>query len=200
VLGTGGYESVILWPFPQKKQLIPPIPKPSNYLGLEKAHPMVIRFDGAYWYFQPPETQPGRTAHQAHGTPLGVNINSNNSFPLMMEAHQRLVGPVRLARCGEVDVEIENRDAMSGDVSLGVMLGDSESPNKATLYLGEKQLEGRQVALLRPPPLFETLRFAVPPRAALRRFDEITVSLLTDPEHAMVAPKIAIQQFELLPR
>jgi hypothetical protein len=200
VLGTGGYESVILWPFPQKKQLIPPIPKPSNYLGLEKAHPMVIRFDGAYWYFQPPETQPGRTAHQAHGTPLGVNINSNNSFPLMMEAHERLVGPVRLARCGELDVEIENRDAMSGDVSLGVMLGDSESPNKATLYLGEKQLEGRQVALFRPPPLFETLRFAVPPRPALRKFDEITVTLLTDPEHAMVAPKIAIQQFELFPR
>src|SRR5579863_2931145 len=55
--GPGGFESVILWPFPQKKQIIPPIPEPSNYLGLDRARPMVIRFDGAYWYFQPPETQ-----------------------------------------------------------------------------------------------------------------------------------------------
>ena len=199
-LGTGGYESVVLWPFPRKKQLIPPIPEPANYLGLDRSHPMIIRFDGAYWYFQPPETQPGRTAHQARGTPLGLDIQASNSFPLMMEAHQRLVGPVRLARCGEIDVEIESRDEGPGAVSLGILLGNSESPGKATLYLGQKPLEDRSPALLRRSPAFERLRFPVPPRTAIRKFDEITVILSPDPEHALVAPKIAIQQFELTPR
>ena len=130
-LGPGGFESVILWPFPPKKQIIPPLPAPRDYLGIEKSRPLTIRFDGAYWYFQPPETQPGRTAHQAHGTPLTANIQSVNTLPLMMEAHQRLIGPVRLSRCGEIDVQIQNRDNLAGPLSIGLLLGDSQSPEQA---------------------------------------------------------------------
>jgi hypothetical protein len=48
--------------------------------------------------------------------------------------------------------------------------------------------------------VFETLRFSVPAGARIGKFDEITVMLVPDIEHALVAPKIAIQQFQLLPR
>jgi hypothetical protein len=201
-LGPGGFQSVILWPFPPKKQLIPPVPAPVNYLGPERAHPLTIRFDGAYWYFEPPDTGPGWTAHQAQGTPLGVNIESVNSFPLMMEAHQQLIGPVRLSRCGEIDVVIENRDNLRGAISLGLLLGDSHSPGKPTLYLGQKEIETTLSGFFyyKTAPVSETLRFAIPRPAPMRRFDEITVMVLPDPEHSMAGPKIAIQEFDLLPR
>ena len=200
--GPGGFESVILWPFPPKKQIIPPMPAPRNFLGPEKSRPMVIRFDGAYWYFQPPDTGPGRTAHQAHGTPLAVNIQSTDEFPLMMEAHQRLIGPVRLSRCREIDVEIQNRDNVRGALSLGLMLGDSELPGKPTLYLGQKEIETTMPGFFsyKTGPVFETIRFAIPAAAPIRRFDEITVMVLPDFEHSMIGPKIAIEQFELQPR
>ena len=201
-VGPGGFQSVILWPLPPKKQIIAPLPEPRNFLGLEKSRPTIIRFDGAYWYFQPPETEPGRMAHQAKGSPLAVNIQSVNSFPLMMEAHQQLVGPVRLSRCGEIDVEIENRDNLRGALSLGLMLGDSQLPNKPTLYLGKKEIESSLPSFFsyKLAPAFETLRFAIPPTASLRKFDEITVMLLPEEEHSMIGPKIAISQFELQPR
>lgn len=201
-LGPGGFESVILWPFPPKKQIIAPVPAPRNYLGLEKSRPTVIRFDGAYWYFQPPDAEPGRTAHQAHGTPLSVNLQSSNSFPLVMEAHQRLIGPVRLSRCGEIDVTIQNRDNLRGEISLGVLLADSTLPKKATLYLGRKDIQTSLPGFFyfKPSPVFETLRFAVPATGAIRKFDEITIMLLPEVEHSMVGPRIAIEQFELQPR
>jgi hypothetical protein len=201
-LGAGGFESVILWPFPPKKQIIPPLPAPRNYLGMEKSRPLTIRFDGAYWYFQPPETQPGRTAHQAHGTPLTANIQSVNTLPLMMEAHQRLIGPVRLSRCGEIDVQIQNRDNLPGPLSIALLLGDSQFPSRPGLYLGKKEVETSLPGFFyyKPAPVFETVRFAIPAAASLRKFDQITVLLLPEIAHSTVAPKIAIEQFELFPR
>jgi hypothetical protein len=44
------------------------------------------------------------------------------------------------------------------------------------------------------------LRFDVPASARLRGFDQIVVMFLTDPQHALVGPKIAIEEFRLLPR
>jgi hypothetical protein len=201
-LGSGGFESVILWPIPPKKQIIPPVPAPTNLLGPEKSRPMVIRFDGAYWYFQPPDTRPGRTAHQAHGNPLSVNIEANNSFPLMMEAHQRLIGPVRLSRCAEIDVEIQNRDNVRGPLSLGLVLADSGLPNRPSLFLGKKEIETSMPGFFyyKTAPAFETIRFAIPAAAPIRKFDEITVMLLPELEHSMIGPKVAIEEFELLPR
>jgi hypothetical protein len=198
----GGFESVILWPIPPKKQIIPPVPEPRNFLGPGRSRPMIIRFDGTYWYYQRPEKRPGRTAHQAHGNPMTVDIESSNSLPVVMEAHQRLIGPVRLSRCGDIDVEIENRDNVRGALSLGLLLADSTQPNKPTLYLGSKEIQTSMPGFFfeKTAPVLETLRFAIPTTGAMRKFDQITVMLLPDVEHFMVGPKIAIEQFELQPR
>lgn len=200
--GPGGFESLILWPFPPKKQLIPPVPAPRNYLGMEKSRPLTIRFDGAYWYFQPPDTQPGRTAHKAHGTPLTANIQSVNTFPLIMEAHQQLIGPVRLSRCGEIEVEIQNRDHLNGALSMALQVSDSQYPNRPSLYLGKKEIETSVSGLFshETVPAFETIRFTIPEAAPIRKFDQITVMLLPEIERSTVGPRIAIEQFELFPR
>lgn len=201
-MGWGGYESIILWPPPQKKQIIPPLPPRTDLLAPGTSRPLIIRFDGPYWYFQPPEKEPGPTAHRAHGTPLSTHIRSNNSFPLIMEAHQHLGGAIRLTRCREMQVEVENREDEPSAVVLAVLLTDSTLPGKPTLHLGQQVLKTTlpDQGKLKGSPSFETLRFAVPAHAKVRKFDEITVMLLRDMGPALVGPKIAIQQFQFLPR
>jgi hypothetical protein len=199
---THGYESVILWPYPEKKQFMPPIPQEDSLLTPGAKRSVIIHFDGAYWYLQPPAERPGTMAHQARGTPVSVDIKSNNSNPLLMRAHQRLSAEVLLAHCREIDIGIENRDDKATSISLALLLTDGRSPQKRTLYLGERPVVSTQTghASFKRPPAFETLRFSVPARGEIRKFSEITVLMLPDIEHSYVAPKIAILQFQLFPR
>ena len=99
-------------------------------------------------------------------------------------------------------MRVENRDNTEGIVSLGVLLTDEESSPKRTLYLGEQPIVSTEPGqfFVKTKPAYETLRFAVPADATLRKFNEITVLFLPDIEHTYVAPRIAIQQFELFPR
>ena len=200
--GLGGYESLILWPPPLKEQIIPPIPAQEPFLALGTTRPFIIPFDGSYWYVEPPDKLPGPTAHEAHGTPLGAEIQSNNFIPLTMAAHQLLSAPVPTARCGQIEVEIENLDNRSGVIAMAILLADSTSSGRPTLYLGQQPIVSTEPGhfAFKSVPLFETLRFSIPPGANIRTFNEITVMMLPDIEHAFVAPKIAIQQFQLFPR
>jgi hypothetical protein len=187
-----GYESVVLWPYPPRKQVVAPI-ELTPLLKAGTTQPAVIRFDGQYWYLQPPDEHPGPQTHQAQGTPLDVHIASANSFPLTMEAHQFLRTPIRLARCREIQVEIENRETGPGLIGMAVWLKNSAEAGAPALYLGQQPIAGSA-------PDEETLAFAVPASGRIRRFDEITVMMLPDEGHQMVGPRIAIEQFELLPR
>jgi hypothetical protein len=45
-----------------------------------------------------------------------------------------------------------------------------------------------------------SLSYSVPENSPIRKFDEITVMVLPDIEHEFVAPKIAVEQFQLFPR
>ena len=200
--GISGYESIILWPNPPKKQIIAPLPPLISPLDRLRSKPMVIRFDGAYWYFQPPGKQPGPRAHQAHGSPLAVHIQANNFFPLVMEAHQNLAASIRLSRCRGIEVDIQNRNDHPGAIALAIFLGDSSAPGKPPVYLGQQPDMSTEPGHFsaRSFPADEKLRFAIPERAAIRKFDEITVLFLPDAEQFEVGPKIAIQDFDLLPR
>jgi hypothetical protein len=200
--GVGGYESIILWPPPQKKQIIPPLPTQASLLAPGSTRPLVIRFDGPYWFLQPPDTRPGPTAHQARGTPIAVNIKSGNYVPLAMEAHQSLGAAIRLSRCREIQISVESRDNEPGDVVMAVLLSDSASPQNPRLLLGQQLVISNDPGnpAFRAAPSFKTLQFSIPAHASIRRFDEITVELIPDVEHSLVAPRIAIQQFQLLPR
>jgi hypothetical protein len=199
--GLGGYESLILWPVPEKKQIVPPLPEIS-FLAPGTTQPLVIPFNGQYWYVQSPNKIPGPTAHQAHGTPIGDEIASINSMPLIMDAHQTLGASIRITRCREIQVEIENRDNRIGVIALAVLLTDTASPKNPTLYLGQHSIVSTELEHFsyKSVSVFETLRFSVPASAKMRRFDEITVMMLPDIEHAFIGPKIAIKQFKLFPR
>ena len=201
-LNLDGYESVVLSPYPDKKQVLPPVLLHKELLAPGTTRPLVIRFTGPYWFVQPPHSKPGPAAHQAHGTPIGVNIASINRTPLVMQAHQYLSAPVRTSRCREIQVEIENNDNTAGVISFALLLTDGTSPKKPTLYLGQQTLTSSEPGkfAIKQSPVFETLTFVVPENPSVRKFDEISVVLLPDSAHEFVAPKIAIQQFQLFPR
>lgn len=197
-----GYESVVLWPYPDKKPVVPPVLLRKERLAPGTTRPLVIRFTGPYWFVQPPHTKPGPAAHQAHGTPIGVNIASINRTPLVMQAHQYLSAPVRISRCREIRVEIENNDNTAGAISFALLLIDGTSLKKPTLYLGQQTLKSSVPGkfAIKQSPVFETLTFAVPENPSVRKFDELSVVLLPDSAYEFTAPKIAIQQFQLFPR
>lgn len=199
--GRDGYESIVLWPLPEKKQIIPPLPARTNLLAPGTFKPLIIRFDGPYFYFQAGR-RPDSASHQAQGTPLGVHIEAANSIPLSIEARQTLSTAIPIARCGEMEVDIQNRDNQPGTIAMAVLLRDSTKPRKPALYLGQQPIESTQPMhfTFKSAPVFETLRFAVPAHASFRAFDEITVMLLPDENHALVGPKIAIREFQLFPR
>lgn len=201
-LGTSGYESLVLWPFPKKKDLLPPIAAPSPLLAPGTKEPLVLRFDGTYNYVQPPDEGPGPNAHRAHGTPLNVDIASSNEWPVMMDAHQDLPGSIPIARCSEIQVQIANGDNRPGIISLGLMLIDGTAGTRHTAYLDQQPIVSTEPGhfFFKASPVSETLRFSVPAGVKLRKFSEITVLVLPDVEHTFVTPKIAIREFRLLPR
>jgi hypothetical protein len=197
-----GYQSIILWPVPEKKQILPPLPAQTSLLAPGTTKPLVIRFDGPYWYFQPPGKRPSPTAHQAQGTPLAIDIHANNFISLIMEAHQTLGSPIPLARCREIQVDIQNRDNHQGVINLALLLTDAASPGRPQLYLGQQPVVSSQPGnfTVKSSPAGETLRFPIPSPAKIRKFDEITVMFFPDGANYDQGPKVAIQQFELIPR
>jgi hypothetical protein len=199
--GPGGFESLILWPTPPKKQIIAPIPAVNPLLELGSKRPLVIRFDGDYRYVQEPNQSPGPHAHKSHASPLQVNIQSNNGIGVFMNAHQELATPIPVSRCREIQVEVENEDNRKGMIYLGLLLKDT-STHQDPFYTGQQLITSTDPAnfMIKFAPVAETLRFEIPAPSPIRKFDEITVVVLPDIEHQFYAPKIAIRQFELLPR
>lgn len=200
--GISGYESIILWPVPEKKPIIAPLPADVALAAERAARPIVIRFNGPYWYFQPPGRGPSPTAHQAHGTPLTVNVAANNFAPLNMEAVQSLDAPIPISRCGELQVEIENHDNTRGEIQIGVVLIDSSAPGKPSLSLGSQPVPSSEFERfsVKVAPVDEVLRFPIPLNAPIHKFDQMMVVYSSGWEHWQLGAKIAVEQFEILPR
>jgi hypothetical protein len=201
-LGSG-YRGIILWTPPKKKErIVAPTRLNIAQSGISNRRPMVIPFDGPYWYFQRPHAGPGRNPHIAHGEPSGVNIRSVDGFPLLMEAHQKLDTSIELGCCRALEVDIRNSDNMPGGIVLAVTLTDSLSPGMPSLQLGGQQVVSSEADrfTIKSSAVEEALRFTIPPKEGLRKFDEIGVVFLPAPERSMIALKVEIQQFVLLPR
>lgn len=196
------YESIILWPVARKKDTVPPVLSRTTSLNRRLAKPLIIPFDGPYWYFQVPNKWPGARAHVAHGDPTAVSIHTNDLLPLVMEAHQPLSPSIDLSNCGQIRVTIQNRDQRPGRIALGIVVTDSTAHGKPSLYLGEKPIlsSGPAHPSAEFSPEAETITFRVPSPAKIHQFDEITVLFFPDTERSTLGSKIAIRQFELVPR
>ena len=196
------YQGVILWPVPKKRENLPPVPHLNLlHMGPNSA-PLVIPFDGPYWYFKAPDRRPGPQAHVAHGSPMAVGVHSADWRPLFMQAHQSLATPIDIGCCATIQVGITNADSRAGTIFLGIILTDYSSPAKPHQYLGEQPVVSSETASFsaRAAPVEEVLSFPIPSDAKIRRFDEITIVFFPSPEQSLEGAKIAIQQFTLIPR
>jgi hypothetical protein len=197
------YVGIILWPPPIKKtEIVPPKPHSPSFSIGRTSKPIVIPFDGQYWYFKAPSERPGPRAHIAHGRATYVNVHSTDSAPLLMEAYQNLGTSIDLACCSEIDVAITNADVRPGNIALTIRLTDSASIGKPSEDLAPRTIVSSTVAHipLNRAPVDEVLRFPISHSAAIHRFNEITLVFQQARERSRGAPKVAIQSFTLIPR
>jgi hypothetical protein len=197
------YVGIILWPPPIKKtEIVPPRPHATSFAIGKAAKPVVIPFDGQYWYFKAPSKRPGPRAHIAHGRATYVNVHSTDSVPLLMEAYQNLGTAIDLGCCSEIDVAITNADVRPGTIALGIRLADSGSIGEPSQNLAERAIASSKAAQipLNRPPVEEVLRFPIPRPTTIQRFNEITIVFLSARERARGGAKVSIQSFTLIPR
>jgi hypothetical protein len=194
------YRGIILFAVHRKEVLTPPVE--SNPLASGGRKPLIIPFDGAYWYFQAPRQGPGTHAHVAQGDPVSVSIFSKGWIPLAMQAHQMLGQPVELRCCGSMEVTVRNGDNRRGRIEMGVLLTDSSLPGKPSVFLGAQPIVSTEEDhfAFKPVPVEEELTFAIPRHAAVRKFDEITVVYFPAEARATLGARVGIEQFELEPR
>lgn len=200
--GYAGYQSIVLWPIPPRKEIVAPIPVPNPALEPRMNKPIVVRFTGAYWYFQPPAPHPDGNKHIAQGDPLKVSIHSTNSRPLRMEADQMLAAPIRTSRCRQIEVAMENRETLPGGLSIAMVLTGPSGSARSTLFLGSQPVVSSLglTPIAKDVPATETLHFMLPVHPALRRFDEITLIVEREGWPSEAGARVAIDELQILPR
>jgi hypothetical protein len=203
-LDASAFTSIVLYPTPSKDKpkVIPPKPHAAT-MGqqLAASKPLVIPFDGAYWYFQLPNTKPAPNAHIMRGKPTSMNMHATNDSPLQMEAHQHLTNSIATDCCKQIDLALTNADNSPGLIAVEVLLTDSSAPNHPTQTLGQQTITSSKpahFALVRAP-VNETLHFNIPP-SKLRHFNEITVVFLPSNDRNLGGAKVSLQDFTLIPR
>ena len=197
-----GYKGIILWTIDKKKDQPILAPRQRDPLEATERRPIVIPFDGPYWYFKPPHDGPGKDAHVTHGDPAKVNIRSVDFLPLLMEAHQSLASSVALADCSELQIHVRNGDNEPGSIVLGVVLSDSTQPGKPSLALGGMPLASTQPAhfAIKAAPVEDTLHYAIPAHARISKFNQISVIFFPAAQRVQVGVKVALQDFVLIRR
>lgn len=196
------YSGVILTlPVKPHPRIEAPTPSDQTNFSTALSKPVVIPFDGAYWYFKQPDTHPKTDARIQHGDPIKANVRSTDHRELAMEAHQTLVNSISGDCCHALRIELLNGDDRPGLIRIELLLRDRSAKPSSSLLLGSVPIPSSQVQHipLNRPPVPESLRFQMPATARGRRFDEITVIIKPSSERALAGSKIAIQNFVLIP-
>jgi hypothetical protein len=200
--GADAFRGIVLFTVPDKTKELPPVPLERDLLRTGVKKPLVIRFDGSYWYFQAPQHGLGLHPHLAHGDPVAVSIYSTGWVPLAMQAHQTLARAVDLRSVGAMQVTVRNGDNRRGRIDMGVLLTDSTTPGKPSMYLEAKPISSTEAEhfTFKAHPVSEEVQFAMPEKRTIRKFDEITVLFYPDTERATLGARVGVEEFELMPR
>jgi hypothetical protein len=200
-----GDPGVVLWPEKQiHTKLVAPAPIFGNSLLLNhrSSSPLVIPFDGVYWFFKAPDMHPPRTSRQAHGSPEMLEIRSTDRRPLSMEAHESLGSMIDMECCSKIQIAIRNADRYPDTVSMELVLINTSLRGKPSQSLGRMTVKSTRPWSIydERPPASETLNFVLPAHMSIRRFDEVMVVFRLDAARADSGPEIAIDRFVLVPR
>lgn len=200
-----GNTGIVLWPeMKLHTQLIAPTPIDlTNPPALgPNANPLVIPFDGVYWFFKAPDVRPPTTSRQAHASPETVDIRSTDGRPLSIEAHDYLGSLIALDCCSRIQIAVRNADRYPDTISLELILVDTSQAGQPSESLGRMLVKSTRPWRIyeRPQPVSEMLNFQIPPHASLRNFDEVRIIFRLDPTRAEAGARIAIDHLVLVPR
>ncbi|HTS37953.1 MAG TPA: hypothetical protein VMH04_19915 [Candidatus Solibacter sp.] len=200
-----GNAGIILWAGKKTyTKLVAPVPVRDNW-NLAKgsaADPLVIPFDGVYWFFKAPDMRPPINSREAQGSPEAVNIRSTDRRPLSIEAYDHLAHSIDLNCCSKIEIAIRNADRYPDTVSMELVLINTALPEKPSQSLGRLAVKSTRPWKLYEEPVAssETLNFAIPPSRSLRRFDELKIVFRLDRARADAGARIGIDHFVLVPR
>ena len=196
------YSGVVLLapPLPKRKLIEPP--SKTVLSGLPTlSKPLVIPFDGSYWFYQQGESAPGEDAPVQRGDPIRNRIQSTNFYPLLMEAHQRLGNSLNAGCCRAISVSLTNADNRLGLIEVEAVLREITSQGTRSHSLGVLPIHSSQaekISLYRAPTQ-ETLRFPVRVREQDFRFNEITLIFHLSRQRNLANAEVKLKEFTLLP-
>ena len=184
------------------KLIAPASPSFGLSTGIATDTPLVVPFDGVYWFFKAPNVHPPKTSRKVNGSPDLIGVRSTDRRPLSVEARQNLGSIIDLNCCSRIQIAIRNTDRYPKTVSLELVVVNTALPGKPSQSLGQIMVESTPPWTLygKRTPTTETLNFLVPRNSSLRSFDEVLVVFHLDPLRAATGPKIAIDRFVLVPR
>src|ERR1700722_20362517 len=199
----GSHYSGVILTLPAKPhpRIEPPTASDESSFSSALSKPVIIPFDGVYWYFKLPDTRPATDARIQQGDPIKANVRSTDYRELAMEAHQTLLNPISGDCCHAMRIDLLNGDDRPGPIRIELLLRDTSGKPGSSLLLGSIAIPSSQLQhiALNRPPIPESLRFQMPAKARGRRFDEITVVIKPSSDRGLAGSKIAIQNFVLLP-
>ncbi|MCU1320452.1 MAG: hypothetical protein JWM43_101 [Acidobacteriaceae bacterium] len=202
-LASGSAYSGVILTLPAKPHPRIEPPTRSNQTDFSAAlpKPVIIPFDGAYWYFKRSDTRPKPDARIQQGDPIKANVSSTDRRELAMEAHQMLSTSISGDCCRAMRIDLLNGDDRPGLIRIELLLRDTSGKPGSSILLGSLPIPSSQLRHipLNRPPVPESLRFQMPATAHGRRFDEITVVIKPSSDRALAGSKIAIQNFVLIP-
>lgn len=199
---NGAYESIILWPPKKPHEAIRmPSRQSIDSTSTVRSNPLLILFDGPYWYYKAPATAPDSRARVVHGDPVKVDIHSADRNPLKMEARQPLMSPLSISCCSRLEVALTNADNREGSISLVVALSDSTKFRSTPVSLGSKIIPSSAAAhiSLRRPPVNEVLDFPIPHTSANYTFDTVRLIFIPERSRFLAGERISIQTLRFIP-
>lgn len=197
------YAGIVLLapPLPKQRVLEPAPASLSTTTSTVITQRKVIKFDGAYQYFEVRPPTGTRGVLTQRGNSLKANVHSADNLPLTMEARQRLGNRVNGGCCSGMELALTNADTRFGSIGVEMVLRDIgangvvQERSLGTVPL--KSSVGDHIALNRPA-VAETLRFPMK-NAAGMRFNEIAVHFHLAPQRNRAGAKVAIREFVLQP-
>jgi len=197
---ASGYSSLILIQPRKPHEIVAPAPATTTMGSLKDTQ--VIAFDGAYWYFKQPDTQPAPGARVMQGDPIKRHVRSTDMEPLTMEAHQPLGRELAMSCCRALRVDVTNADAVPGAIAVEVLLRDTGFGKKTrAVSLGTLVLPTSTVSPmpLARPAVEDTVTFKLPHAARGASFNEITVRIKPERSRSLAGAHVAIKDFVLQP-
>ncbi len=192
------YAGVIIFPEAAAHTVLVPPPAAmsrATLAGGQLPRTSSVPFFGSYWLYRAPAHRPPRDSVTLAADPARRGFFTRDRRFLNMEAHQNLGVDVDLACCREIAIWIRN--ASRHKTWLELILINTQVKRHPRLSLGWKEVGAVPTSATEPESA--VIRFPVPRRAPIRRFDEFLVLFHRDSTQTARSARISLDRFVFVP-